>query len=119
MYGTSFYTLTLATGTQYVMKASTSINSKFNFGCIRVISALMLLVRRQEGHPACKKLGWMLAWLCVWAMCTFAYGPADATASHYLFFPSKSRVVLPFWCQLTRVVPDKIQEGRKMVVCVI
>jgi len=33
---------------------------------------------------------------------------------------SKSRLVLPFWCQLTRirrVVPDKIQEGRKMVVC--
>jgi len=31
---------------------------------------------------------------------------------------SKSRLVLPFWCQLTRVVPDKIQEGRKTVVCV-
>jgi len=31
---------------------------------------------------------------------------------------SKSRLVLPSWCRLTRVVPDKIQEGRKMVVCV-
>jgi len=31
---------------------------------------------------------------------------------------SKSRLVLPFWCQLTRVVQDKIQEGRKTVVCV-
>ena len=31
---------------------------------------------------------------------------------------SKSRLVLPFWCWLTRVVPDKIQEGHKMVVCV-
>jgi len=31
---------------------------------------------------------------------------------------SKSRLVLPFWCQLTWVVPDKIQEGRKTVVCV-
>jgi len=30
----------------------------------------------------------------------------------------KSRFVLPFCCQLTRVVPDKIQQGRKMVVCV-
>jgi len=29
---------------------------------------------------------------------------------------SKSRLVLPFWCQLTRVVPDKIKEGRKTVV---
>ena len=30
-------------------------------------SALMLLVGRQEGHPACKKLsGEVLAWLSVW-----------------------------------------------------
>jgi len=27
-------------------------------------------------------------------------------------------LVLPFWCQLTQVVPDKIQEGRQMVVYV-
>ena len=28
----------------------------------------MLLVGRQEGHPACKKLsGGVLAWLCVWS----------------------------------------------------
>jgi len=31
-------------------------------------SALMLLVERQEGHPACKKLsGGVLAWLSVWS----------------------------------------------------
>jgi len=31
-------------------------------------SALTLLVGRQEGHPACKKLsGWVLAWLFVWS----------------------------------------------------
>ena len=31
-------------------------------------SALMLLVGRQEGHPACKKLnGGLLAWLSVWS----------------------------------------------------
>jgi len=31
-------------------------------------SALTLLVGRQEGHPACKKLsGWVLAWLSVWS----------------------------------------------------
>jgi len=31
-------------------------------------SALTLLVRQQEGHPACKKLsGWVLAWLSVWS----------------------------------------------------
>jgi len=30
---------------------------------------------------------------------------------------SKSRLVLPFWCRLTRVILDKIQAGCKMVVC--
>jgi len=32
---------------------------------------------------------------------------------------SKSRLVLPFWCRVTRVVLDKIQEGHKMVVCYV
>ena len=27
-------------------------------------------------------------------------------------------MVLPFWCLLTRVVPDKFQKSSKMVVCV-
>jgi len=47
-------------------------------------SALMLLVGRQEGHPACKKLsGGMLAWLSG-MRCRLAYGPADAIATHCL-----------------------------------
>ena len=34
---------------------------------VDAFSALMLLVGRQEGHPACKKLsGEVLAWLSVW-----------------------------------------------------
>jgi len=36
--------------------------------CASAFSALTLLVRRQEGHPACKKLsGGVLAWLSVWS----------------------------------------------------
>jgi len=32
------------------------------------VSALTLLVGRQEGHPACKKLsGGVMAWLSVWS----------------------------------------------------
>jgi len=54
----------------------TSMNDAF--------SALMLLVGRQEGHPACKKLSsGMLAWLSG-IRCRLAYGPADASATHYL-----------------------------------
>ena len=49
-------------------------------------SALMLLVGRQEGHPACKKLSsGVLVWLSVWSKVqTCMYGPADATATHCL-----------------------------------
>jgi len=35
---------------------------------LSAFSALMLLVGRQEGYPACKKLnGGVLAWLSVWS----------------------------------------------------
>ena len=55
--------------------------------CVYAFSALTLLVGRQEGHPACKKLsGGVLAWrgYLSGARCRLAYGPADATASHCL-----------------------------------
>jgi len=46
-------------------------------------SALMLLVGRQEGHPACKTrvVGYWRGYLSG-ARCRLAYGPADATATH-------------------------------------
>jgi len=41
----------------------------WNFYISHAFSALMLLVGRQEGHLACKKLsgGGVLAWLSVWS----------------------------------------------------
>jgi len=40
---------------------------QFSSVYVRDFSALTLLVRRQEEHPACKKLsGGVLAWLSVW-----------------------------------------------------
>jgi len=48
-------------------------------------NALTLLVGRQEGHPACRKLsGGMLRGYLSGARCRLAYGPADATATHCL-----------------------------------
>jgi len=45
----------------------------------------MLVVGWQEGHPACKKLsGGVLMLLSAWVSCIFAYGPADAAATHCL-----------------------------------
>jgi len=42
------------------------------------------------------------------ARCRLACSPADACHCHSLSLaPVKSRLVLPFWYQLTRVVPDK------------
>jgi len=55
--------------------------------------------------------------------CRHAHGPDDATATHYLLLQYNQTdftfLVLPFWCQLTQVFPDKIQEGHKMVVGVV
>jgi len=48
-------------------------------------SALTLLVGLQEGHPACKN--WVVGcWhgYLYGVRCRFAYGPADAPATHYL-----------------------------------
>jgi len=55
-----------------------------------------------------------------------AYKQVDAGSSYMLFFClffsmfacfGFTFLVLPFWCRLTQVVVDKIQEGRKMAVC--
>jgi len=61
---------------------SPTFPSIFPFSFI-AFSALTLLVGRQEGHPACRKLsGQVLAWLS--ARCRLAYGPADTTVAHRL-----------------------------------
>ena len=62
-------------------------------------------------------LGGVLAWLCLGQgadLHMIQLMPLPLTIS----CSSKSRLVLPFWCRFTRVVPDKVQEGRKTVVCV-
>ena len=79
-------------------------------------SALTLLVGRQEGPKACKN--WVVG---CWhgclsgTRCTFAYGPADTTATHLFLASVKSRLVLPFWyCS-----PDSQTKAIKCVcVCV-
>ena len=47
---------------------SSVANDFQSYGIYCGFSALTLLVGRQEGHPACKKLsGGVLAWLSVWS----------------------------------------------------
>ena len=73
-------------------------------------TALTLLVGRQEGHPACKNWVvrcwhgylsglWSEVQICIWPSCCHCHSLSLA--------PVKSRLVLPFWYRLTRVVPDK------------
>jgi len=57
--------MALAYGMQVAGGAAGQVNSRL---CPASFSASMLLIGRQEGHPACKKLsGGVLAWLSVWS----------------------------------------------------
>jgi len=77
-------------------------------GCIIAFSALTLLVGRQEGHPACKKLsGGVLAWVSVWCEVQTCIWPSRFHCHSLSLAPVKSRLVLPFWYRLTQVVPDR------------
>jgi len=81
-------------------------------------SALILLVGRQEGHPACKKLsGGVLVWLSVWSEVQTCIWPSWCQC-HLLSLASvKSRLVLPFRYRLTWIVLD-IGPLNDVCVCV-
>ena len=83
-------------------------------------SALTLLVGRQKGHPACKKLsGGVLAWLSAWSEVQTCIRPSWCHCHSLCLASVKSRLVLPFWYWLTRVVPDKGPLNGCVCVCVL
>ena len=47
-------------------------------------SAVTLLLGGRKGIRPVKLNDGVLSWLSVWVRCRFAYGPAEATATHYL-----------------------------------
>jgi len=70
--------------------------------------ALTLLVGRQEGHPTCKKLEWWGAGVVICLERDADLHMAQLMPLLSLCLASvKSRLVLPFWYRLTRVVLDK------------
>ena len=88
-------------------------------GQANAFSALTLLVGRQEGHPACKKLSvGVLAWLSVWSEVQTCIWPSGFHCHSLSVASVKSRLVLPFWNQLTGVVPDIGPLNRHVCVCV-
>ena len=65
------------------------------FIVLDALSALMLLIGWQEGHPACKN--WVVRYWRGYlsgARCRFAYGPADATAIHCLLLQKDGFIFL-------------------------
>ena len=71
-------------------------------------SAFTLLVGRQEGHLACKKLsGGVLAWLSVWSEVQTCLWPSRCHCHSLSRASVKSRLDFPFWYRFTQVVPDK------------
>ena len=84
------------------------VNCFYVFLITYPFSALTLLVGRQEGHPACKKLNsGVLAWLSVWSKVQTCIWPSWCHCHSLSLASVKSRLVLPFWYWLTRVVPEK------------
>ena len=91
------------------MRLLANCNTPFTFTKhVIASSALTLLVGRQEGHPACKKL---TEWWGVGVVVCLVRSadlhmaqriPLPLTVSYF----SKIQIV-PFWYWLTRVVPDK------------
>jgi len=79
------------------------------FFCIAcAFSALTLLVGRQEGHLACKKLsGGVLVWLSVWSEVQTCIWSSWCHCYSLSLAPVKSRLVLPFWYRLTCEVLEK------------
>ena len=73
-----------------------------------VFSSLTLLVGWQEGHPAGKNLiGGVVAWSSVWSEVQTCIWPSGCHCHSLSLVSVKSRLFLPFWYRLTRVVPDK------------
>ena len=77
----------------------------FVLPCKIAFSALTLLVGRQEGHPACKKLsGGVLAWLSVWNDVQTCIWPSRCHCHSLSLASVKSRLVFIARCNASAVL---------------
>ena len=79
----------------------------------------MLLVGRQEGHLPCKK-NWVVIYFSVFCLreVQTCIRPSWCHCHSLSLASVKSRLVLPFWYRLTRVVPEKGPLNVCVCVCV-
>ena len=83
-----------------------------------LFSALTLLVGRQEGHPACKKLsGGVLTWLSVWSEVQTCMWPSWYHCHSLSLASVKSRLVFTFLVLADPGSPGKRAVKRVCVVC--
>jgi len=115
------YSTLAASSPQHVtfQHVSSGRSMVFRFGGRGVaFSALTLLAGRQEGHPACKELSCgVLAWSSAWSEVQTCIWPSGFHCHSLSLASVKSRLVLPFWYRLTRVVPDKGPLNGCVCVC--
>jgi len=72
----------------------------------------------RKGIRPVKNSGGVLAWLSVWSEVQTCIWPSSCHCHSLSLASVKSRLVLPFWYQLTRVVLDKELLNRGVCVCV-
>jgi len=103
------YNFTPTTSLYFPTEKENICTQMAQFLWVSAFSALTLLVGWQEGHPTCKKLsGRVLVWLSVWSEVVQTCIWTSWCHCHSQSLASvKSRLVLTFWYQLTRVVPHK------------
>jgi len=77
-----------------IISYSATASSVYSAVSASAFGALTLLVRQQEGHPACKKLSSeVLAWLSVWSEVQTCILPSCCQCRSLYFAPVKSRLV--------------------------
>ena len=72
---------------------------------------------RKGIQPVKKLSGGVLAWLSVWSKVQTCIWRSWCHCHSLSLAPVKSRLVLPFWYQLTRVVPEKGPLNGCLCVC--
>ena len=97
--------------------AKSSSDDNHQFKLDYAFSALTRLGGRKSIRPVKKTEWWVLAWLSVWSEVQTCIRPSWCHCHSLSLASVKSRLVLPFWYRLTRVVPDKGPSNGRVCVC--
>ena len=121
-YVVSFHTLLLH-NLDLLSQISDAVSVCFTFTAWCYSSMPSVLWRcwlgsRKGIRPVKKLSGGVLAWLSVWSEVQTCILPSWCHCYSPSLASIKSRLVLPFWYQLTRVVPDKRPLNGCVCVCV-